>query len=385
MRIALVAGELSGDFLGAGLIRSLAKRYPTARFEGIGGPSMQSAGLHSDHPLEALSVMGLVEVLGHLPRILGIRRDLRRRWLDDPPDVFIGIDAPDFNLGLEQALRAAGVPTLHYVSPTVWAWRGGRIRRIRKAVDRMLCIFPFEERFLIDQGVDARFVGHPLADAIEPMTDPQPPRQELGIAAHETAIAILPGSRRSEVNTLLPVFLAVAARITERFPDVRFLVPAATPALHARIRARIGARAERLPIEVVDGQARTILAAADAGLIASGTATLEAMLLRCPSVMAYRVHRITAMLVRRSLRISYFAMPNLMANEMLMPEFVQNEADPDHLTDALAGLLEAPDQRAEIAARFASLHECLRRDASERAADAVTDLLAGRGIDHAIG
>lgn len=380
MRIALVAGELSGDFLAAGLMRSLARRYPEARFEGIGGPAMQAAGLHSYHSLEALSVMGFVEVLAHLPRILSIRRDLRRRWIDDPPDVFIGIDAPDFNLGLERSLRAVGIPTLQYVSPTVWAWRGGRIGLIREAVDRMLCIFPFEERFLTDQGVDARFVGHPLADAIEPMADSGPARRQLGLGVRDTAVAILPGSRGSEVKALLPLFLTVAARIVERFPDIRFFVPAATPALQARIKAVIDARTDRLPIEVIDGEARTILAAADAGLIASGTATLEAMLLRCPSVMAYRVNRLTAMLARRSLRIPHFAMPNLLAGEMLMPEFVQDEAEPGHLTEALTALLEAPGQRDAIATLFAALHDSLRRDASEGAANGVADLLAERGI-----
>ncbi|KAF0283335.1 MULTISPECIES: lipid-A-disaccharide synthase [Spiribacter] len=377
MRIALVAGEPSGDFLGAGLIRALARRYPDARFEGVGGPDMQAAGLVSHHPLEALSVMGIVEVLGHLPRLLAIRRDLRRRWRADPPDLFIGIDAPDFNLGLERSLRWAGVPTVHYVSPTVWAWRSGRLRAIRRAVDRMLCIFPFEADYLQAQGVDARFVGHPLADAIDPAGTADAARESLGVAADETLIALLPGSRGSEIKALLPVFLDVAARLAEAAPQRRFVIPAATPALQARIEAALDGITPPMPIEVVAGQARTVLAAADAGLIASGTATLEAMLLHCPAVMAYRVNWLTAVLIRRSLRISHFAMPNLMAGEALMPEFVQDQATAENLATALTRLLDSPVQREAMARRFAALHRELRQDAGERAADAVGELLDG--------
>ena len=375
MRIGLVAGEPSGDFLGAGLIQALARRYPDARFEGIGGPGMQAAGLVSYHPLEALSVMGIVEVLGHLPGILAIRRDLRRRWRADPPDVFIGIDAPDFNLGLERSLRRVGIPTAHYVSPTVWAWRSGRIRKIRQAVDRMLCIFPFEADYLQAQGVEARFVGHPLADAIDPAGAAGAARESLGVDANEPLIALLPGSRGSEIKALLPVFLEVATRLAEADPRRRFMIPAATPTLQARIEAALGELPQPVPIEVVAGQARTVLAAADAGLIASGTATLEAMLLHCPAIMAYRVNRLTAMLIRRSLRISHFAMPNLMTGEALMPEFVQHRANAANLAAALTRLLESPARREAMASRFAALHRELRRDAGERAADAVGELL----------
>ena len=375
MRIALVAGEPSGDFLGAGLIQALARRYPEARFEGIGGPGMQAAGLVSHHPLEALSVMGIVEVLGHLPGLLAIRRDLRRRWRADPPDLFIGIDAPDFNLGLERSLHRAGVPTAHYVSPTVWAWRSGRIRRIRGAVDRMLCIFPFEADYLEARGVSARFVGHPLADAIDPEGMRDTARASLGIGPQETLVALLPGSRGSEVKALLPVFGEVAARLAAAAPGRRFVIPAATPALQARIEAMLAERATGPPIEVLCGQARTVLAAADAGLIASGTATLEAMLLHCPSVMAYRVNRLTAAIIRRSLKVRHFAMPNLMAGESLMPEFVQDRATAGNLAAALGELLDSSEQRTAMATRFAALHHELRRDAGERAAEALGDLL----------
>lgn len=379
MRIALVAGEPSGDYLGGGLIRALAARYPQASFEGIGGEHMIAAGLQTFHPLDALSVMGVVEVLRDLPRLLAIRGDLRRRWRSHPPDVFIGVDAPDFNLGLARSLRATGIPTLQYVSPTVWAWRGGRIRLIRQAVDRMLCIYPFEDAFFAGAGVDSRFVGHPLADEIPLETDHAAARAGLGLDPAETLIALLPGSRRSEINRLLPVFLEVAGRLVERHPQSRFIVPAATPALRTLIEAGLAAETPALPVDVRQGQARQALAAADAGLIASGTATLEAMLLKCPSVMAYRVNALTAMLARRSLRIPYFAMPNLMAGEMLMPEFVQGEANADAITPALMGLLETRQRRRDMAGRFAELHVELRRHASEQAAEAVAGLLAARG------
>jgi lipid-A-disaccharide synthase len=378
MRIALVAGEPSGDYLGAGLIRALADRYPTAQFEGIGGPAMQAAGLRSHHPLEALSVMGLIEVLGHLPRLLAIRRDLRRRWISDPPDVFIGIDAPDFNLGLERALRAAGITTLHYVSPTVWAWRSGRISAIRAAVDRMLCIFPFEPDFLAAAGIDARFVGHPLADAIAPQPDPHGARAALGLAVTESAVAILPGSRRGEVNRLLPSFLDAGRQLLAESPDRRLIVPAATPGLRPLIESLIAKAGLTRWVTVVDGQARTVLTAADVGLIASGTATLEAMLLGCPAVMAYRMNRITAMFVRRSLRIQTFAIPNLLAGEPLIPEFVQEQVQVEPLAEALRELLASPERRTSVIAQFATLHEQLRCNASERAADSVVELLTAR-------
>ncbi|MEX0430497.1 lipid-A-disaccharide synthase [Spiribacter insolitus] len=379
MRIALVAGEPSGDFLGGGLIQALSARFPGATFEGIGGSHMTAAGLETFHPLDALSVMGVAEVLRHLPRLLVIRRDLRRRWISDPPDVFIGVDAPDFNLGLARSLRSIGIPTLQYVSPTVWAWRSGRIRLIRQAVDRMLCIYPFEDDFFARSGVDSRFVGHPLADEIALQTDHAAARESFRMEAGESMIALLPGSRRSEIQRLLPVFLEVADRITAVLPESRFVIPAATPALQTMIEEGVGGSSRRARVAVIPGQSRRVLAGADAGLIASGTATLEAMLLKCPSVMAYRVNAMTAMLARRSLRIPFFAMPNLMAGEMLMPEFVQDKANAEAITPAVLSLLEARRKRREIAERFAELHARLRLNASEQAAAGVADLLSSRG------
>ncbi len=374
MRIGLVAGEPSGDYLGGGLVRALAARYPQARFEGIGGPHMEAAGLVSRHPMAALSVMGLVEVLRHLPRLLRIRAELRRYWLANPPDVFIGVDAPDFNLGLARRLRAGGVPTVQYVSPTVWAWREGRLRGIRNAIDRVLCIYPFEHDFYAARGMDSVFVGHPLADEIPLSVEHAAARAELDIGPDQTLVALLPGSRPGEVQRLLPVFLEVAARLAAERPGARFVVPAATPAIEAIVSAEL-ARSPALPVTVTEGRARQVLAAADAGLVASGTATLEAMLLGCPALMAYRVNALTAAVARRSIRIPFFAMPNLMAGEMLMPEFVQEQARADVIAPALAGLLDKPGERERIAGRFHSLHKGLRRGASEQAAAAVAELL----------
>lgn len=375
MRIALVAGEPSGDYLGGGLIKALKAAQPDAEFEGIGGEHMTAAGLQSLYPLSALSVMGVVEVVAHLPRLLGIRRSLRRRWLENLPDLFIGIDAPDFNLGVSRVLKAAGIPSVQYVSPTVWAWRQKRIHALRKAVDRVLCIYPFEHAFFQSRDIDSVFVGHPLADAIELQIDHQAARSTLGLSASTPLVAILPGSRRSEIDRLLPVFCETAKRLKSCWPSMAFILPAATADLKPVIEEMV-TRAGVEDAVVIPGQARTALAAADAALVASGTATLEAMLSKCPSVMAYRVNRITAMLARRSLTIPFFAMPNLMAGEMIMPEFVQQEATAERITPAIERLLASEDTRAELSQRFSALHRQLRQGASEQAARAALALLS---------
>ena len=376
MRIALIAGEPSGDYLGGGLIQALRQHYPEASFEGIGGQHMTAAGLRSYYPLHELSVMGLVEVLRHLPRLLGIRRALRRRWLADPPDAFIGVDAPDFNLGLARSLRHAGIPTVQYVSPTVWAWREGRVRSIRQAVDRVLCIYPFEHDFYRHRDVPSRFVGHPLADDIPLEVDHEDARQKLGLTADQSLVALLPGSRTSEVDHLLPLFLEVARRLMLSHPTTRFAIPAATSTLEHRIRDILKAH-ESLPVSVGTGGAHSTLAAADAGLIASGTATLEAMLLGCPSLMAYRVNRLTAAIGRRVIRVPYFAMPNLMAGEMIMPEYVQEKADPEALAPALQELLDDRSQRETIRTKFRDLHGLLKKNSSAKSALAIREMLDG--------
>jgi lipid-A-disaccharide synthase len=379
MRIALVAGEPSGDYLGGGLIQALQARYPNARFEGIGGRHMTAAGLQSLYPLESLSVMGVVEIIRHLPRLLAIRRALRQRWRADPPDLFVGVDAPDFNLGLARRLRDRGLPTVQYVSPTVWAWREGRLKGIRESVDHVLCIYPFEADFYAERGMAATFVGHPLADQIPLARDAGAARAALAIPEQSPCLALLPGSRRSEIDRLLPLFLAVARQLLAAHPGLRVVIPAATPALSPVIERAVAEAGLAGHCLTTEGGAQTALAAADAAVVASGTATLEAMLVGCPAVMAYRVNRLTALLARRSVRIPYFAMPNLMAGEMLMPEFVQEQATPEAITPAVACLLTDPERAGGLTERFASLHQTLRRDAGQQAAAVVATLLEGRG------
>lgn len=381
MKIALVAGEPSGDVLGGGLIQALSKRFPHARFEGVGGEHMQAAGLHSLYPLEALSVMGLVEVVRHLPRLLRIRRALRKRWLADPPDLFIGVDAPDFNLGLAATLAQQAIPTAQYVSPTVWAWRPGRIKAIRQAVDRMLCIYPFEPAFFAAHGVEARFVGHPLADTIPLSIDHTAARQACGMSADSQWVGLLPGSRRSEINRLMPIFIQVAERVHAQHPQVQFIIPAATAVLHEHIQRALAGRPIAKQVRVIQGNARSVLAGVDAAVLASGTATLEAMLLRCPSLMVYQVNALTAFIARRSVQIQWFAMPNLMAGKMLMPEFVQERAQPELIAPALLALLDAPARRAELSAEFEALHSQLRCQADQSAAAALADMLTAHSSE----
>ncbi len=381
MRIALVAGELSGDLLGAGLIAALRERYPHAQFVGVGGPAMISHGLESWTPLERLAVMGLVEVLRHLPELFCIRRLLVERLLADPPAIFIGIDAPDFNLGLERRLRIHGVSTVHYVSPSVWAWRPWRVRKIARAVRLMLTLFPFEATFYEQQGVPVRYVGHPLADEIPLCSDAGEARQALGLSlpAGTRVIALLPGSRRGEVSRLGPLFLETAGWLFARWPNLHFLMPAATPQIHEFLAALRSAQAPDLPLTLTQGHSRDVMAAADAVLLASGTATLEAMLLKRPMVVAYRVAPITAWIARRLVTIPYFALPNLLAGRRLVPEFFQEAATTANLGAAVAHWLDDAAAGAALAAEFTTLHVQLRQDASRQAAAAVAELLeAGR-------
>lgn len=375
MKIAVVAGEPSGDFLGGGLIRCLANRYPQAQFEGIGGPAMQGAGLQSFYPLSDLSVMGLFEVLRHLPRLLSIRRALTRHWHNHPPDLFVGIDAPDFNLPLARRLRRNGITTVQYVSPTVWAWREGRIKTLRAAVDQVLCIYPFEHDYFAARNLPSRFVGHPLADAVPLELDALAARKELGLAADGLVLAVLPGSRASEINRLGPIFLSALGLILERIPTLQVVIPCATPALRQAIEQQLMETQNPCPVVLLDGNARAALTAADVGLVASGTATLEALLCRCPAVMAYQVNALSAAIGRQLIRVPYFAMPNLMADEPLIPEFIQEQAKPAAIANAALKWLESPEQRAAINSRFADLHRSLRCDADASAAAAVSDLL----------
>ncbi|HYN78361.1 MAG TPA: lipid-A-disaccharide synthase, partial [Lamprocystis sp. (in: g-proteobacteria)] len=310
LRVGIVANEVSGDILGAAVVHELARLVPRLRCVGVAGPRMLEAGCETLFPLERLSVMGLTEVIGHLPELLGLRRKLLGFFLEDRPEVFIGVDAPDFNLGLERRLREAGIPTVHLVSPTVWAWRPGRVKGIRRAVDLLLCVFPFEETFLRRHGVPARYVGHPLADQIPLEVDRSAARAALGLPTTGEVIAVLPGSRRGELERLAVPFIETAQCCLQHRPGLRFVVPLVSPALRAQFCVQLERLAPDLPVTLVDGRSREVIAAADCVLTASGTATLETLLLKRPMVVGYRVHPLTYHLVTqlRLVKVPYAAM-----------------------------------------------------------------------------
>lgn len=374
MRIGLVAGEASGDLLGAGLIRAIRTRVPDAEFEGISGPEMQAAGCEQWEEADALAVFGLIEPLAHIPRLLRLRRSLVRRWRERPPDVFVGIDAPDFNLGLEKALRKSGIKTVHYVSPTVWVWRAGRIKTVREAADRVLCIFPFEKAIYDEHGVEAVFVGHPKADMLPAEVDVNAARRSLGLG-EERLVAILPGSRKSEVDRLGPQFAAAAAAVARECEDVRFVTAVASAKLRPSIEAQVAATGVGDRFTVVDGKSIEVLSAADVVLLAAGTAALESVLLGKPTISAYQVSKLSATIIRlMGLRTRYYTMPNLMADELLVPEFIQEDMRPEALADAVLGLLNDPARCEAISRRFAKLRSELALGADDRAADAVIKL-----------
>lgn len=377
LRVALVAGEKSGDALGAGLVEALRERLPAAQFVGIAGEQMVAAGCEAWYRTEELSVMGLAEVLRHLPRLLAIRRELLRRLLAQPPDVFIGIDSPDFNVPVERRLKAAGMRTVQYVSPQYWAWRQSRVATIRAAADLVLCVLPFEADFYAAHAVTARFVGHPLADAIPLEVDRAAARAALGLAADGPLVALLPGSRRGEVARLAEPFVGAAAWLQRRRPGTRFAVALANEAA-AGVFAR-HARAERLdpPAALVRGRAREVLAAADAVLTASGTATLETLLLKRPMVVAYRLAPLTYAVVRRLglERLPHFSLPNLLAGRALVPEISQRRVRPEVLGAALEGVLDGEGLGADWYHAFAAIHRELRQGANAAAADAVLELI----------
>ena len=374
LRVGIIAGEMSGDLLGAGLIRAIRARHPDALIEGIGGEQMIAAGFRTLYPLESLSVMGLFEVLAHLPRLLRMRRDLVRHFSGDPPDVFVGIDAPDFNLGLERRLRVAGIPTLHYVSPSVWAWRKGRVKSIARSVDRMLTLFPFEAAFYREHAVPVTFVGHPLADMIPTYVDPVAARTGLHLPSEGSLIAVLPGSRAGEVARLADAFVATMDWCVHHRPGTQFAVALANRSVREIFVRALGRHVGDLPVRLIDGHAREVMAAADAVLLASGTATLEAMLLKRPMVVAYRLATPTYWLARRLVRLPHFALPNLLAGQPLVPEFIQAAVTPDALGTALLRCLDDKAAREAQVAAFDAIHEQLRRDADGTAAAAVLEV-----------
>jgi lipid-A-disaccharide synthase len=378
MNIAILAGELSGDILGAGLLAALREIYPQACFEGIGGERMLAQGFTSLFPLEQLAVMGLVEVLAHLPALLRIRRALQQRFAAHPPAVFIGIDAPDFNLPLERWLRARGIPTVHYVSPQVWAWRPQRVRKIARAVDLMLVLLPFEASFYQGHQVPVRYVGHPLADEIPLQSDRKAAREALGLKAGGTWLALLPGSRRGEVQRLGPLFAEVAHWLHTRRPELGFIIPAATARIHAYLAELLAQRAPHLPITLVGGRSHEVMAAADVALVTSGTATLEALLLKRPMVVAYQASPFSAWLAVRFVKVPHFALPNLLAEKELVPEFFQQAATVETLGAAVLGWLDNPSACARLEQEFTALHQLLRCDASHQAAAAIAELVQQR-------
>lgn len=376
-RVALAAGELSGDRLGAGLIDALRRRRPDLEFVGIAGPAMAAAGCEVWADSEELAVMGLAEVLRHLPRLRRVFLDFHDRLLAEPPALFIGIDAPDFNLRLSRRLRAAGIPTVQYVCPSVWAWRSGRVETIRAACDLVLCLLPFEQAFLERHGVTASFVGHPLADTLPADPDRGDARRSLGMEITGQVVALLPGSRSGEVTRLGTVFAQTAAWLTERLPRLKFVVPMATPALRRLFEAELQRRAPSADVLLLDGRAHEAMAAADVVLLASGTATLEAMLLDRPMVVAYRLSPVTWGVLRGldMVKVKNVALPNLLAGETVVPELLQDRAVPAALGPAVHELLESPALREAQSVRLRALGDGIRRDASERAAEAVAALL----------
>jgi lipid-A-disaccharide synthase len=378
--IGIIANEPSGDLLGAALVRALRERLPRAEFVGVAGPRMLAEGCTTLMPQERLSVMGLVEVLRELPDLLRARAELVRHFSAAPPAVLIGVDAPDFNLGLERRLRPRGIPTVHLVSPTVWAWRPGRVKGIRRAVDLMLCIFPFEESFLREHGVEAHYIGHPLADEIPLEDQGAAARAELGLAPADTVIALLPGSRRSEVGRLAEPMLETARWSSQQRPGLRFVAPMVSDTLKAMVAEAQGRIAPDLDLRLLDGQSRTAVAAADVVLTASGTATLETLLLRRPMLVAYRLNSLTYRLVTalNLIRVPYAAMANLLVGEELAPEFLQDRCRADLMGPALLQMLDDAPRRAAIARRYAEIHRELRRDAARTGAERVLDLLRAR-------
>lgn len=375
IRIGIVAGEVSGDILAAGLMRALRQKMPQLQFEGIAGPQMQAEGCVSMYPLERLSLIGF-EALGRYPELIAMRRRLADHFRRHPPALFIGVDAPDFNLGLEQKLKAHGIPTIHYVSPTVWAWRGYRLRKIHRAVDHMLTLFPFEARYYRKRGIPVTFVGHPLADKLEPPVHTGRLRRQLGLPARHKIVALLPGSRSNELRRHADLFVRTAQWLSARHPDIRFVVPFAsqeTRALFEQALQRQKAVAQIF--RLLDYRSRDAMAVADVVLLASGTAALEASLLGKPMVVTYRVSRFSYFLIRLLAHVRLYSLPNHLAGRQLVPEFIQRDAVPEKLGPAVERFLTNPAQAKSVINALARIRRALRRNADRRAAQAVLRVL----------
>lgn len=377
LTIALVAGETSGDILGAGLIRALKARHPDARFVGVAGPLMQAEGCEAWYEMEELAVMGIVEVLGRLRRLLTIRRDLTQRFISLKPDVFVGIDAPDFNITLEGNLKRAGIRTIHYVSPSVWAWRQKRVFKIGRNTDLVLAFLPFEKAFYDRFDVPCRFIGHTMADAMPLEPDKSAARRHLGIDEDALCLALLPGSRGAEVEMLSADFLKTAQRLRQHYPSLEIVVPLVNAKRREQFEKIKAEVAPELPMHLLDGQGREAMVASDAALLASGTAALECMLAKCPMVVGYRMKPFTFWLAKRLVKTDYVSLPNLLAGRELVKELLQDECQPEALSAALDPLLHASSERETLLHTFYELHQQIRWNADEQAADAVLELANG--------
>ena len=377
MKIGIVAGETSGDLLGALLIKALKQDYPQLEFVGIAGPKMQSEGAVSWYSMEKLAVRGYVEVLKSYREILSIRNGLKDRFLKDRPALFIGIDAPDFNLGLERALKAAGIPAIHYVSPSIWAWRGERIHKIKGAVDHMLTVFPFEPAIYAKAGIAATFVGHPTADNVPQASQREYARTQLRLKPDEMIVSLLPGSRQTELDYHAELFIETAKELLKKFPQARFLVPLATRETREQFEGmQWKLNAQDLPIQILFGHANFALAAADVALVASGTATLEAALLRCPHVIAYRMSPTTYRLMKKKAYLPYVGLPNILAGEWLVPELLQDDATPANLARALGNWLLHKDAAERLRGRFAEIHASLAVNNADRVREVLRPFLS---------
>lgn len=373
--IAFVAGEASGDLLAAPVISEIRQRAPDMHCAGIGGDRMIAAGFDAWHHVRELSVRGYVEVLRHLPRLLRLRRTLRQRVIAAKPQVFVGVDAPDFNLALEEQLRGQGVRTVHFVSPSIWAWRGERIQQIARAVDRMLLVFPFEQKIYDDAGIPANYVGHPLASMIPMIPDAAAARARLGLQGEAAVLAVLPGSRVDEVRHNGPTFIAAMTAIAAEQPSMRFVMPVADPALRSAVEQLTAARPSLSPkVVIVNGRSHDCLEASDVVLVASGTATLEAALFKRPIVIAYKMPPLSAWIMRRKGTIPYVGLPNILAGELIVPELLQDRATPDALARAVLDWLHDDERRERITARFTEMHHSLKRDTARLVADAILEV-----------
>jgi lipid-A-disaccharide synthase len=374
----MVAGETSGDLLAGLLLGGMKARWPELTARGIGGPQMAAHGFEAWWPHEKLAVHGFnLEVLRRFREIYGIREQLGERLLKDRPDVFVGVDAPDFNLGLEARLKASGIKTVHFVSPSIWAWRGGRINKIHQSVDHMLCLFPFEPKLYLDKGIAATYVGHPLADTIPLDVPCEAARRKLGLADGAPVVAVLPGSRGGEIRHIAPTFLQTVALLSQKRPDLRFVLPV-VPGMRALIDPMVAEHAPHVPITVLDGQSHDALAACDVTLIASGTATLEAALFKRPMVIAYKISALSWPLMKRMAYLPWVGLPNILLQEMVVPERLQHDANPTQLAADVLAWLDQPARMLSVHQRFLELHHTLRRDTARAASDAIAQVLESR-------